>query len=294
MPTKPYHRPAAKGGLLLSCLLLSGCATEQALTEQTQPLREQIVRLERDLASTQQTSSHAALARSEDLAARQAALERQLAALRAELSGLDERARVQEARLARVEQREPGLGRVAGLAEDTARQLAALEAKHAAAAAAAASADAALADRLAGADRRLKELTDLVHEAMALAAKEIFLANGKEAFVATLTEDRVLYPQNDPALDSRDAAKLDELAGKLATLDQEYHLDIQGHTDNASTDDNNYNLGKARAEVVKRYLHERKGISISRMSTLSYGASKPIDPAGNRNRRILVRVLVLK
>jgi outer membrane protein OmpA-like peptidoglycan-associated protein len=140
----------------------------------------------------------------------------------------------------------------------------------------------------------LKSVSNLVQEALAASAKEIFLANGKEAFTVMLTEDKVLYPQNDPNLDPRDAAKLDELADKLVKLDQEYHLDIQGHTANTSTDDNNYSLGKARAEVAKRYLHEKKGISISRMSTISYGANKPLSPAGGSNRRIFIRVLVLK
>lgn len=148
--------------------------------------------------------------------------------------------------------------------------------------------------RIQAAEDKLDTLTNLVHEALALAAKEIFLANGKEAFTVTLTHDTVLYPQNDPTLDSRDIAKLNELATNLGKLDQEYHLDIQGHTANNSTEDNNYSLGKARAEVVKRYLHEKQGISISRMSTISYGASKPLPGGAENNRRIFIRVLVLK
>jgi outer membrane protein OmpA-like peptidoglycan-associated protein len=152
----------------------------------------------------------------------------------------------------------------------------------------------ALDSRMNQAEQRLNSLTGQVQEALAASAKEVFLANGREAFAVTLTEDKVLYPQNDPTLDYRDAAKLDELAAKLDKLGQEYHLDIQGHTTNNSTEDNNYNLGKARAEVVKRYLHDKRGISYSRMSTISYGANKPLDPAGGNNRRIFIRVLVLK
>jgi len=146
--------------------------------------------------------------------------------------------------------------------------------------------------RLRSAERKLDTVASLVEEALALAAKEIFLANGKEAFTVLLTDDKVLYPQNDPNLDARDASKLKQLASDLGKLDQEYHLDIQGHTANNSTDDNNYSLGKARAEVVKRHLHEKQGISLSRMSTISYGANKPaID---GQIRRIFIRVLVLK
>lgn len=242
-PRTLFTLPALRGGLLLACLVVAGCATEQAARPQASTIDPV---LSRELADR-----HAALAGHQaTLSDRQSALEQ---------------------RLARLEQ---GAGTPART-EDIARQLT------------------LLTERLGATDQRLKELDRLVHEAMAMAAKEIFLANGKEAYSATLTGDRVLYPLNDPTLDGRDRAKLDELAARLATLDQEYHLDIQGHTDDTSTDDNNYNLGKARAEVVRRYLHERQGIPINRMSTTSYGSSKPLDPAGNHNRRILVRVLVL-
>ncbi len=154
--------------------------------------------------------------------------------------------------------------------------------------------DAELKQRLLAAERKLDSVSALVQEALALAAKEIFLVNGKEAFTILLTDDKVLYPQNDPNLDPKDVAKLNQLAANLTKLDQEYHLDIQGHTANTSTDDNNYSLGKARAEVVKRHLHEKLGISINRMSTISYGANKPLNDSNGQNRRIFIRVLVLK
>ena len=103
-----------------------------------------------------------------------------------------------------------------------------------------------------------------------------------------------MYPLNSPELGLQDTAKLDDLAGRLAKLEQEYHLEIQGHTDDIGSEDYKYNLGKARADVVKRYLSEKKGISINQMSVISYGADKPLNPAGNNNRRIFIRVLVLK
>lgn len=152
----------------------------------------------------------------------------------------------------------------------------------------------ALDKRLLNAESKLDALSGLVQEALALAAKDFFLANGREAFTVLLTDDKVLYPQNDPHLDPRDVAKLNELALKLGKLEQEYHLDIQGHTANNSTEDNNYSLGKARAEVVKRHLNEKLGVSINRMSTTSYGANKPLESGQGENRRIFIRVLVLK
>lgn len=326
--------PSAAGGVILSCLLISGCATEKALQEQTQPLQDQIVRIEQNLAASESASARAARASTDSLAARQSDLEKQLANVQASIESLHNKFKAQDARSAQSDSRRDA-------SETTlAARLSSIEAKQAADAAttaaiaarvgdaerhliegagevarstremsrdmaqqtdllksrldAAAVANGAQDSRLNLAEQKLNTLSGLVQEALALAAKEIFLANGREAFTVLLTDDKVLYPQNDPNLDPRDATKLDELAAKLGKLDQEYHLDIQGHTANNSTDDNNYNLGKARAEVVKRYLHEKKGISINRMSTISYGANKPLNPSGGNDRRIFIRVLVLK
>lgn len=151
-----------------------------------------------------------------------------------------------------------------------------------------------LDDRLGQAEKRLDGLAASVKEALALAAQENIRINGREAFAVLLTEDKTLYPINSPELGGQDIAKLDDLVRRLAGLEQEYHLEIQGHTDNIGTEDYNYELGKARADVVKRFLHEQRGISLSRMSVISYGAGLPLDGPGNRSRRINVRVLVLK
>lgn len=311
----PTTAPLA-GSVLLSCLLMSGCATEKALTEQTQPLQEQVVRLEQSVAASNEAAARAAREQAASLAAKQANLEREFAAMRAGVQSLQDKTKAQDERARQAEQRlndlaqmladqtktateragqtDKRLAELGAGADETSRRMAALKAKQEADGASLNNADAALDGRVAQAEQRLKDLSVLVQEALAQASKEIFLANGKEAFTVMLTDDKVLYPQNDPSIDSRDAAKLDQLVERLAKLDQEYHLDIQGHTDDISSDDNNYNLGKARAEVVKRYLHEKKGISISRMSTISYGANKPLDVPGGRNRRIFIRVLVLK
>lgn len=298
----PLISSSVASGLALTCLLLSGCASEKALQTQTQPLQDQIALLEQKVATSGEASARNAQSQADSLAARQTDLEKKLASLQAGIESLQSQLQARDAQGAQVASRldalsaslanridaiEKNLNETADLANKTALQIAGLQDRQNAA-------NNALASRLNLAEQQLKSVSNLVQEALAASAKEIFLANGKEAFTVMLTEDKVLYPQNDPNLDHRDAAKLDELADKLVKLDQEYHLDIQGHTANTSTDDNNYSLGKARAEVAKRYLHEKKGISISRMSTISYGANKPLSPAGGSNRRIFIRVLVLK
>ncbi len=343
---------SASAAALLASLLLAGCASEQALLKQTQPLQDRVERVEQNLASSSAAGLLAAETRADALERRQLDLENKLAGVLTGVAGLLERFEAHELRAAEALSRlgmqdeqlntrlvgldrqlqatsetarnavEQSAGLLArqeqGIAEDTkmqaaisrverridqlardeeaalSGQAAVLRQHEGEAERTRANADAAMSTRLRLAEEKLNTLSGLVQEALALAAKEMFLANGKEAFTVTLTEDKVLYPQNDPYLEAADTAKLAELAARLVKLDQEYHLDIQGHTANNSTEDNNYSLGKARAEVVKRHLHEKQAISINRMSTISYGANKPLAAGNGNNRRIFIRVLVLK
>lgn len=282
----PAVVPAA-ACLVLSTLLLVGCASEQALIEQARPLQDRLTGVEQQvsaLAGRMADADKRLAGLAED--GRAQAGQREADLNRAASDAAEARAAV-AGQASRLDQMQARLDQLAAEQTRSAGQQGALTT-------AAEQAGRAQETRLAHLEKRLDDLDGQVREAMALAAKEIFLAYGKESMTVTLTDDRVLYPLNDPTLDSRDMAKLDDLAARLAKLEQEYHLDIQGHTDDTSTEDNNYNLGKARAEVVKRYLAERRGVSINRMSTISYGSSKPLGANAPHNRRIHIRVLVLK
>ena len=64
---------------------------------------------------------------------------------------------------------------------------------------------------------------------------------------------------------------------------------IEGHCDERGTNAYNLALGERRAESVKGFL-ANLGIAETRMTTISYGEEKPIDPAANeeawaKNRR---------
>ncbi len=64
---------------------------------------------------------------------------------------------------------------------------------------------------------------------------------------------------------------------------------IEGHCDERGTAEYNLALGERRALAAKAFLMDL-GISSSRMSTISYGEERPIDPRSNeeawaRNRR---------
>jgi peptidoglycan-associated lipoprotein len=66
-------------------------------------------------------------------------------------------------------------------------------------------------------------------------------------------------------------------------------IQIEGHCDERGTNEYNLALGERRANSTKRYLTSL-GITANRVSTISYGEEKPMDPAHNeeawaKNRR---------
>jgi OOP family OmpA-OmpF porin len=74
-------------------------------------------------------------------------------------------------------------------------------------------------------------------------------------------------------------------------------IEVSGHTDDVGSEEANLDLSRRRAESVKNYLVE-KGVDASRVETVGYGRSKPIDTgksakARAKNRRIEFRVIVV-
>jgi peptidoglycan-associated lipoprotein len=77
-----------------------------------------------------------------------------------------------------------------------------------------------------------------------------------------------------------------------AALLKEYpkiRIQIEGHCDERGTVEYNLALGERRANAAKRYLVSL-GVSANRISTISYGKEKPLDPGHNeeawaKNRR---------
>ncbi|MBM4305533.1 MAG: peptidoglycan-associated lipoprotein Pal [Deltaproteobacteria bacterium] len=66
-------------------------------------------------------------------------------------------------------------------------------------------------------------------------------------------------------------------------------IQIEGHCDERGTNEYNLALGERRASSTKKYLNSL-GIGTDRISTISYGEEKPLDPAHNedawaKNRR---------
>jgi peptidoglycan-associated lipoprotein len=85
-----------------------------------------------------------------------------------------------------------------------------------------------------------------------------------------------------------DAAILNENAALLKKYPN-VKIQIEGHCDERGTSEYNLALGERRANSTKNYL-VTLGVSAERISTISYGEEKPMDPGHNeeawaKNRR---------
>jgi len=77
--------------------------------------------------------------------------------------------------------------------------------------------------------------------------------------------------------------------GKWLLKNAQYAVKIEGNCDERGTDEYNMALGQKRADAAKKYLIDM-GIGKDRISTISYGKERPLDPGHNekawaKNRR---------
>jgi outer membrane protein OmpA-like peptidoglycan-associated protein len=145
-------------------------------------------------------------------------------------------------------------------------------------------------------DVRLTELSQEAREALKRAQEAGVLAKGKVAFQQTFGEDRIRFAVDKYDLDVNARAALDDFAGKVKALNEQYFIEVQGHTDDTGSSRYNEDLGQRRADAVRRYLSRQQGLALNRMSTISYGDTLPVAPnktkAGRaQNRRVVIVVL---
>ncbi|UCD80106.1 MAG: peptidoglycan-associated lipoprotein Pal [Desulfobacterales bacterium] len=83
--------------------------------------------------------------------------------------------------------------------------------------------------------------------------------------------------------------------GQWLRKNRDVEITIEGHCDERGTNEYNLALGDRRAETVKTFLADL-GIHAARLSTVSYGEEKPVDPshtelawAKNRRAHFLIR-----
>ncbi len=120
------------------------------------------------------------------------------------------------------------------------------------------------------------EIAKEVVEKVNMAAKNVFFATGSYKLLA------------------KSFKSLNDVAAIMAA-DESLLLDIDGHTDEVGTNENNQTLSENRAGAVREYLIS-KGVTESRMKSTGYGEEKPIADnktaagrAKNRRTEMTVR-----
>ena len=113
---------------------------------------------------------------------------------------------------------------------------------------------------------------------------------GKETvkFLAAGVPDRVFFATNKSSLTTASRETLRKQATYLRK-NKSLNVTIEGHADERGTREYNLALGERRANAAKDYLMTY-GISGKRISVISYGKEKPVNPkssplAWSQNRR---------
>ena len=113
---------------------------------------------------------------------------------------------------------------------------------------------------------------------------------GKETvkFLASGVPDRVFFATNKSSLTTAARATLRKQATYLRK-NKSLNVTIEGHADERGTREYNLALGERRANAARDYLMTY-GISGKRISVISYGKEKPVNPAStplawSQNRR---------
>ncbi len=95
-----------------------------------------------------------------------------------------------------------------------------------------------------------------------------------QEFASAAVGDRVFFDTDQTDISDQGRVTLDRQAAWLNRYSR-YNFTVEGHADERGTREYNFALGSRRAENVKNYLIA-KGISASRIKTISYGKERPV------------------
>ena len=145
-------------------------------------------------------------------------------------------------------------------------------------------------------DVKLDQLSQEAQDALKRAQEAGVLAKGKVVFQQSFAEDRVRFGLDKYDLSKDSQQALDDFAGKVKGINEQYFIEIQGHTDDTGGARYNDELGQRRADAVRRYLSRQHQLPLNRMSTISYGDTLPVSSnktkdGRSQNRRVVLVVL---
>jgi len=98
---------------------------------------------------------------------------------------------------------------------------------------------------------------------------------------------KVLFDFDKAIVKPAGKLEVDKIVGELKKHGKDT-CEVSGHTCDIGTDQYNMGLGQRRADAVKKYMVE-SGIDAGRISTKSYGESKPAVPNNSAANRALNR-----
>ena len=117
---------------------------------------------------------------------------------------------------------------------------------------------------------------------------DVYTGTDTVEYLATGVKDRVFFATNKSTLTT---ASRDTLRKQAAWLrkNSDINVVLEGHADERGTREYNLALGERRANAAKDYLMTY-GVSGKRITVISYGKEKPVNPAStplawSQNRR---------
>ena len=117
---------------------------------------------------------------------------------------------------------------------------------------------------------------------------DVYTGTDTVEYLASGVPDRVFFATNESVLTTASRETLRKQAAWLRK-NSKITIVLEGHADERGTREYNLALGERRANAAKDYLMTY-GISGKRISTISYGKEKPVNPASStlawsQNRR---------
>ena len=102
---------------------------------------------------------------------------------------------------------------------------------------------------------------------------------GSQEDLVQTAGDKVFFAADKSTLDDQARATLDKQAGWLMQ-NPNVQIWVAGNCDERGTEEYNLALGQRRANADKAYLVAH-GVAATRMETISYGKSRPVDPGAS-------------
>ena len=117
---------------------------------------------------------------------------------------------------------------------------------------------------------------------------DVYTGKDTIEFLASGVPDRIFFATNKSSL-TTDARETLRKQATYLRKNKKLNVTIEGHADERGTREFNLALGERRANAARDYLMTY-GISGKRISTISYGKEKPVNPASSplawsQNRR---------